>query len=185
TSASSASSRRSSGRCSSSSPSRAFSLNARGSSTTRARWCRRSGSRAFRSSSYSCSRTSGRRWSTQPHSPRSSSLPACAGSTAATLSVAGGRWAPSGVLGAVALFVVTPVLWIAPAGGFHILKPYQVDRLTAFFPPNSDPADATYNIVQSKNAIGAGQFHGRGPNGATQTTLHFLPEHHTDFVFAS
>src|SRR5262249_57793660 len=52
-------------------------------------------------------------------------------------------------------------------------------------PPNGDRADATYNIVQSKNAIGAGQFHGRGPNGATQTTLHFLPEHHTDFVFAS
>ena len=39
--------------------------------------------------------------------------------------------------------------------------------------------------TQSKNAIGAGQFHGRGPNNATQTTLNFLPEHHTDFVFAS
>jgi rod shape determining protein RodA len=57
--------------------------------------------------------------------------------------------------------------------------------LTAFFSPSSDPSGATYNIVQSKNAVGAGQFHGRGPNGATQTTLHFLPEHATDFVFAS
>jgi rod shape determining protein RodA len=104
---------------------------------------------------------------------------------AAILFVAGVRWVHLGVLAAVALFVVTSVLWIAPAGGVHILKPYQVDRLTGFFHPNSDPADATYNIVQSKNAIGAGQLNGRGVNGATQTTLHFLPEHHTDFVFAS
>jgi rod shape determining protein RodA len=104
---------------------------------------------------------------------------------AAILFVAGVRWVHLGVLAAVALFVVTSVLWIAPAGGVHVLKPYQVDRLTGFFHPNSDPADATYNIVQSKNAIGAGQLNGRGVNGATQTTLHFLPEHHTDFVFAS
>jgi len=104
---------------------------------------------------------------------------------AAILFVAGVRWLHLGVLAAVAVFVVTSVLWIAPAGGVHILKPYQVDRLTGFFHPNSDPADATYNIVQSKNAIGAGQLNGRGVQGATQTTLHFLPEHHTDFVFAS
>jgi rod shape determining protein RodA len=104
---------------------------------------------------------------------------------AAILFVAGVRWVHLGVLAAVALFIVTSVLWIAPAGGVHVLKPYQVDRLTGFFHPNSDPADATYNIVQSKNAIGAGQLNGRGVNGATQTTLHFLPEHHTDFVFAS
>jgi rod shape determining protein RodA len=104
---------------------------------------------------------------------------------AAILFVAGVRWVHLGVLAAVAVFVVTTVLWIAPAGGVHILRPYQVDRLTGFFHPNSDPADATYNIVQSKNAIGAGQLNGRGVQGATQTTLHFLPEHHTDFVFAS
>jgi rod shape determining protein RodA len=104
---------------------------------------------------------------------------------AAILFVAGVRWLHLGVLAAVAVFIVTSVLWIAPAGGVHILRPYQVDRLTGFFHPNSDPADATYNIVQSKNAIGAGQLNGRGVNGATQTTLHFLPEHHTDFVFAS
>src|SRR5207247_8144308 len=67
----------------------------------------------------------------------------------------------------------------------HILRPYQVDRLTGFFHPNSDPGGATYNIVQSKNAIGAGQLRGRGIDGATQTTFHFLPEHHTDCVFAS
>jgi len=104
---------------------------------------------------------------------------------AAILFVAGVRWWHLGILAAAAIFVVTFVLWTGPAAGIHILRPYQVDRLTGFFHPNSDPGGATYNIVQSKNAIGAGQLRGRGIDGATQTTLHFLPEHHTDFVFAS
>jgi rod shape determining protein RodA len=104
---------------------------------------------------------------------------------AAILFVAGVRWIHLGVLAAAAAFVTTTVLWIAPAAGVHILQPYQVKRLTSWTNPSSDPGGATYNIVQSKNAIGAGQWHGRGVDGATQTTLHFLPEHHTDFVFAS
>ena len=58
-------------------------------------------------------------------------------------------------------------------------------RITGFLHPNSDPADATYNIAQSKVAIGAGGFDGRGVAGATQTNLSYLPEHATDFVFAS
>jgi rod shape determining protein RodA len=104
---------------------------------------------------------------------------------AAMLFVAGAKWSHLAVLGAAAALLAATVLWIAPAAGVHILKPYQVQRLTGFFHPNSDPGGATYNIVQSKNAIGAGQFHGRGVNGATQTTFHFLPAHHTDFAFAS
>jgi rod shape determining protein RodA len=103
----------------------------------------------------------------------------------AILFVAGVRWLHLAALATAAVLAATTVLWIAPAAGIHILQPYQVQRLTAFFNPSSDPGGATYNIVQSKNAVGAGQFHGRGPNGATQTTLHFLPEHATDFVFAS
>ena len=66
-----------------------------------------------------------------------------------------------------------------------VLKAYQQQRLTDFLKPDRDPGGTTYNITQSKNAIGAGQLRGRGPNNATQTTLNFLPEHHTDFVFAS
>src|SRR6266508_4313428 len=54
-----------------------------------------------------------------------------------------------------------------------------------FLHPDEDPGGATYNITQSKNAVGAGQLRGRGVDNATQTTLNFLPEHHTDFVFAS
>jgi rod shape determining protein RodA len=108
-----------------------------------------------------------------------------AAALAAILFVAGVRWTHLAALTAVVVLVATTVLWLAPAAGVHILRPYQVNRLTGFFHPNSDPGGATYNIVQSKNAVGAGQLRGRGPAGATQTTLHFLPEHHTDFVFAS
>ncbi len=103
----------------------------------------------------------------------------------AILFVAGVRWLHLGVLALGVVLLVTLVLWIAPAAGVHIIPKYQEQRLTAFFHPNAAPGSATYNLVQSKNAVGAGQFHGRGPNGATQTTLHFLPEHATDFVFAS
>ncbi len=108
-----------------------------------------------------------------------------AAALAAILFVAGTRWLHLAALAAAAALLATTVFWIAPAAGVHVLRPYQVQRLTSFFDPSSDPSNATYNIVQSKNAVGAGQFHGRGPNGATQTTLHFLPEHATDFAFAS
>jgi rod shape determining protein RodA len=103
----------------------------------------------------------------------------------AILFVAGTRWSHLATLAVAAALVATLVLWAAPAAGFHVLPDYQVNRLTGFFHPSSDPQGQTYNIIQSKNAVGAGELNGRGPNGATQTTLHFLPEHHTDFVFAS
>jgi rod shape determining protein RodA len=108
-----------------------------------------------------------------------------AAALAAMLFVAGTKWSHLAALGAAVLLLSATVLWFAPAAGVHILKPYQVQRLTGFFHPNSDPGGATYNIAQSKNAIGAGEFHGRGVSGATQTNFHFLPAHHTDFVFAS
>jgi rod shape determining protein RodA len=104
---------------------------------------------------------------------------------AAVLFVAGTPWVHLGALAAGALAVAVLVLGVLPAAGLPVLKKYQGDRLTGFLHPDSDPGGTTYNITQSKNAIGAGQFHGRGPEGATQTTLNFLPEHATDFAFAS
>jgi rod shape determining protein RodA len=77
------------------------------------------------------------------------------------------------------------VLWVLPAAGIHVLKPYQEQRLTHFTHPDRDPAGATYNVRQSINAVGAGGVDGRGVAGATQTNLNFLPEHATDFAFAS
>jgi rod shape determining protein RodA len=103
----------------------------------------------------------------------------------AVLLVAGTPWTHLGTLAAAAAAVAVLLLGVLPAAGMPVLKQYQVDRLTGFLNPASDPGGTTYNITQSKNAIGAGQVRGRGPNNATQTTLNFLPEHHTDFVFAS
>jgi rod shape determining protein RodA len=104
---------------------------------------------------------------------------------AAVLFVAGVRWPHLAALGAGALVVVIGVLWLLPSGGVHLLKPYQEKRLTGFTHPDSDPAGATYNVTQSINAVGAGGVKGRGEAGATQTNLNFLPEHATDFAFAS
>jgi rod shape determining protein RodA len=104
---------------------------------------------------------------------------------AAVLFVAGVRWPHLVALGTGTLVVVLGVLWLLPAAGVHVLKPYQEQRLTGFTHPASDPAGATYNVAQSINAVGAGGVRGRGEAGATQTNLNFLPEHATDFAFAS
>jgi rod shape determining protein RodA len=113
-----------------------------------------------------------------------SALVYCA-AVAAVLLVAGTPWTHVGVLAAGTLAVAVLVLGVMPAAGLPLLKDYQQQRLTDFLNPDRDPGGTTYNITQSKNAIGAGQLRGRGPDNATQTTLNFLPEHHTDFVFAS
>jgi rod shape determining protein RodA len=86
----------------------------------------------------------------------------------------------------IAMFVssIALVLAVAPAAGIHVLKPYQVQRLTGFLNPSHDPRNQTYNITESLIAIGSGQKTGRGVAHATQTSLHFLPENQTDFVFA-
>ena len=104
---------------------------------------------------------------------------------AAVLFVAGIRWTHLAALGAGTLVAILAVLWLLPAGGVHVLKPYQEKRLTGFTHPDSDPAGATYNVAQARNAVGAGGVRGRGVAGATQTKLNFLPEHATDFAFAS
>jgi rod shape determining protein RodA len=113
-----------------------------------------------------------------------SALVYCA-AVGAVLFVAGTPWTHLGALAAGAVAVAVLVLGVMPAAGVPVLKRYQQQRLTDFLKPDSDPGGTTYNITQSKNAIGAGQLRGRGAENATQTTLNFLPEHATDFVFAS
>jgi rod shape determining protein RodA len=104
---------------------------------------------------------------------------------AAVLFFAGARWTHLAVLAAIGAFVVTFVLWLGPAVGLQILKPYQTARLTAFTNPEQDPGGAGYNLDQSITAVGAGGLSGRGVEHATQTNLDYLPEHATDFIFAS
>jgi rod shape determining protein RodA len=103
---------------------------------------------------------------------------------AAILFVAGTKWTHFAALGTLAVTAIVVVLVAAPAMGVHVLKPYQVDRLTAFINPSDNPRGQGYQLNQSIIGIGAGQKIGRGPAGATQTKYDFLPEHHTDFIFS-
>jgi rod shape determining protein RodA len=66
-----------------------------------------------------------------------------------------------------------------------VLQPYQTERLTVLVNPTHDPSGATWNVNQSITAIGSGGFDGRGVIEASQTRLDYLPEHATDFAFAS
>jgi len=112
------------------------------------------------------------------------------------LYVAGTPWRQLAALVAVALTAICGVLVLAPAAGVHLLKPYQTERLTAFLHPTSNlqeikdkeaktgEPDPRYQQLESKVAIGAGQKTGRGES-ATQTKLNFVPEDHTDFIFAA
>jgi rod shape determining protein RodA len=104
---------------------------------------------------------------------------------AALLFLAGTRWLMIAALACAVVVGAVLVLWVLPAAGQHVLQPYQVDRITGFLHPEADPSGATYNVTQSKVAVGAGGLEGRGVAGATQTNLSYLPEHATDFVFAS
>ena len=70
-----------------------------------------------------------------------------------------------------------PIFW-------HFLKDYQKKRLTVFIDPNVDPLGSGYHIIQSKIAIGSGMLFGKGLFAGTQSQLNFLPENHTDFIFA-
>ena len=73
--------------------------------------------------------------------------------------------------------LITPFLW-------NSLKPYQRNRIKIFLDPESDPRGAGYQIIQSKVAIGSGGILGKGFMQGSQTQLRFLPEQHTDFIYA-
>jgi rod shape determining protein RodA len=105
--------------------------------------------------------------------------------TLAVLFVAGAPWRHFAALGALFAVSITLVLVVAPMAGVEVLEPYQVDRLTSFLHPSADPGDEGYHQHQALTALGSGEKTGRGVAGATQTSLNFLPEHHTDFIFAA
>jgi rod shape determining protein RodA len=101
------------------------------------------------------------------------------------LFVAGTKWTHFAALAGMAIAATTLVLVIAPAVGVPLLKGYQKERLTAFLhKDDADPKSQGYQLKQSLTAIGSGQKTGRGAAEATQTRFAFLPERHTDFIFA-
>lgn len=98
--------------------------------------------------------------------------------------------------GAVVMFLAgLPLRWFVGAGTAGAvmipliylfgLKEYQQRRVTTFLDPESDPLGSGYHIMQSKIAIGSGGFTGKGFNEGSQSHLNYLPEPHTDFVFAT
>lgn len=66
----------------------------------------------------------------------------------------------------------------------YVLKDYQKGRITTFVNPQSDPLGSGYNVIQSTIAVGSGNIWGKGLGHGSQSQLNFLPEKHTDFIFA-
>jgi rod shape determining protein RodA len=79
--------------------------------------------------------------------------------------------------GLVILLIFSPVLW-------NFLHDYQKERILTFLNPN-DPLGLSYNAIQAVIAVGSGMLFGRGLGLGTQSGLRFLPERHTDFIFAT
>jgi rod shape determining protein RodA len=102
----------------------------------------------------------------------------------AVLFFAGTSWKQLTALAALFVTAIVLVLVVAPATGHHLLKPYQMQRLTGFLHPSHDPQNQTYNITESLTAIGSGGKTGLGVQGASQVNYHFLPAPDTDFIFA-
>ena len=102
----------------------------------------------------------------------------------AILFFAGTSWKQLTVLAVLGVVGIVLVLVVLPATGHHLLKPYQMQRLTGFLHPSHDPRNATYNITESLTALGSGGKTGVGVHGATQVNLGYLPAPNTDFIFA-
>lgn len=83
------------------------------------------------------------------------------------------------VLAVIVFILLSPLIWN------KVLHDYQRHRVTNFLNPLSDPLGKGYNVIQSKIAIGSGSIWGRGYKKGSQGQLLFLPEKHTDFIFAS
>ena len=82
------------------------------------------------------------------------------------------------LVGLMLIFITLPIGW-------NFLHDYQKNRILTFLNPGQDPLNTGYHVLQSQITVGSGQLFGRGLGRGTQSHLRFLPERHTDFVFAS
>lgn len=98
--------------------------------------------------------------------------------------VGNGRTKHIVISGLAIIIASVSVIVISLQGWINIIKPYQLTRILVFMDPYSDPSGAGWNIIQSIIAVGSGGFFGKGLLNGTQSSLHFLPANHTDFVFS-
>jgi rod shape determining protein RodA len=90
-----------------------------------------------------------------------------------------------GMVAGAALAAAVLALRVLPTVfGTSLLKDYQIRRLTLFLDPEKEPLHGGYQLIQSKIAVGSGMFSGKGYLQGAQHNLHFVPERHTDFIFA-
>jgi len=83
------------------------------------------------------------------------------------------------------LLVGLAILLLAGPISWKLLAPYQKLRILSFIDPSADPLGIGYNSIQSMISVGSGRVFGRGLGKGVQTQLAFLPERHTDFIFAA
>ena len=96
----------------------------------------------------------------------------------------GGMFLVAGVSGRhLGALVAICVVLIAAAFQLGVIKTYQLDRLRAFLDRDNTPADVRYNLDQAEIAVGSGGLIGQGYLHGRQTTLDYVPEQHTDFIF--
>lgn len=81
-------------------------------------------------------------------------------------------------IAALPAVLFSPLFWI-------MLHEYQRQRILTFLQPHKDPLGTSYNSIQALIAVGSGMFSGKGLGESTQSVLRFLPERHTDFIFAT
>jgi rod shape determining protein RodA len=84
----------------------------------------------------------------------------------------------------IAIFFTGGIL-IVVMSWFFILHDYQKQRIVTFLNPAQDALDSGYNVIQATIAVGSGGFGGMGIGRGSQSQLNFIPERHTDFIFAT
>lgn len=82
------------------------------------------------------------------------------------------------------LFVLFLLGTVLLSGSWFVLEGYQKNRINTFIHPESDPRGSGYNVLQAIVAVGSGGISGKGIGHGSQSQLNFLPEKHTDFIFA-
>jgi rod shape determining protein RodA len=106
------------------------------------------------------------------------------GSASIIVAIWGGMLIASGI-SKKSIFVLVLIGVVVATTGWFFLQNYQKERIVNFINPQNDPLGTGYNVIQSTVAVGSGGLLGKGLGHGSQSQLNFLPEKHTDFIFAA